>query len=236
MSDSDIFVNETPEVDNQEVDYVAELIGEGKPYADQPAAAKALYHKQKHIEKLEAEAVAYRERLQQAVTLEEFMNNVASTKQQPEVQSQPAPTVANEPASDPAFILKTVDERYQALKEQERRVANAARVKNELNKRFGQTYETSLRQRVSELGLTDQEANDLAMSRPDAFLAMLGTPQKPAGDVTPPASHRGFVSPPGKKFKDYQKVYRENPELYQSERFQLEMHREAKRQGPSFYE
>jgi hypothetical protein len=218
------------------VDYVAEMIGEGKPYADQAAATKALYHKEQHIKKLESEAEAYRQRLQQAVTLEEFMTQMKTEKQQLDSRPQIDPKVANEPASDPTDIIKTVDERVNALKEKERRVANAAKVKQELTKRFGQTYETSLRQRVADLGMTDKEANDLAQIRPDAFLAMVGAPQKAAADVVPPSGVRGVTAPSGKKFRDYQKVYRDNPRMYESKSFQLEMHREAKRQGPSFYD
>jgi hypothetical protein len=249
MSDNDLLKPQPRPTFDENKDYLGDLVGEGKQYKDHAALAKAAAFKQHHIERLEAENALAREELSKRVSLDEVMQRMETLSQARPVPDNRPPQVepsqqAPAAAIDPTKIDDIVSTKLSELRENERRTANVDAVRNELAKRFGPSFDNAVKTRLSELGIGEKFANDLARNEPKAFLALFPERQVAPADqalrqVAPPESiftPAPASAPTGKKFKDYQALYRKDPAKFLSPQIQLEIEREAQRQGQSFYD
>lgn len=250
MSDNDVLVpGARPQFDDSK-DYLNDLVGEGKQYKDHAALAKAVAFKQHHIERLEAENALARQEIDKRVSLQDVMDRMESLSQaRPVGDNRPAPVEPSHQAPavslDPNKVTEIVSEKLSELRENERRTANVSHVREELAKRFGPSFDTAVKARLNELGIGEKFANDLARNEPKAFLALFPERQIAPADQAlrqaappesifnpAPASH----APTGKKFSDYMALYKKDPAKFLSPAIQLEIDREAARQGASFYD
>ncbi len=246
MTDDNLFSDNADTIDPTK-DYSAELIGEGKAYKDVQAAARALAEKEAFIQRLQNEQAQLRSDLNQRVTLEEFMDRMASNKDRIPPANQPDGdgSERNPPASslDDAGIQSLIDDRLAAAREQDRRKANSAAVKRELEKAYGKGYLNTLKAKADELGLETQFLSDLAATHPKAFLDLVLPKSNQRGEdggVAPPRTvvNSGGYNPNTNErgYSYYEKMRRENSKLYYTPKIQNEIHREAQRQGLSFLE
>lgn len=252
MSDNDI-LNEQPTpaplqfepIDDQK-DYLSELVGEDKRYKTPAELARAALHKDQHIARLEHENRMIRDDLEKRVNLQEVVDRLSQVQ---EARAQPdhRPPVADPnltPATPPTPDFdEIINQKLTEHQEKERRTNNARKVNEELSKRFGANFKTVVAQRAAELGLGPQFVNDLAQTQPEAMLALFPGRQvdQSAMQMAAPENRMNAAGAapsgtPGKKFKDYQKLYKENPGEYWTPRVQNEIAAEALRQGSSFYE
>lgn len=233
---------DVPEADEPEGSAFEAIVGEGKKYRDPELLAKAALEKDRFIRQLEQENAALRGELQQRITLEEFADRVNSGRAK---QDEPEAHVESDPADsgtqriNPEDIENRVLQRLQAEREKERRLQNAAAVKDTLLKKFGRDYLKTLADKAEELGVDDKFLTDMAQSQPKAFLALFdAVPAQRDVSFTPPrgvATERMPQPNTERTWQYYERLRKENPMQYYSPKVQNMMHKDAERLGDSFY-
>lgn len=252
MSDNDIVLDTpapqpyVPQEIDESKDYYSELVGEGRKYSDPAALAKAAVFKDEHIRRVEHEAAMLRAELEKRVNLEDVVDRLTSIQEaraKPDNRPPQAEPMVQPPApGQNQDVSEIVRKEITAAQENTRRAENAKRVRAELQKRFGQNYESVVSERVNTLGLGSQFANNLAQTHPEAFLELFPSRHSDpsAANATAPTPSLNMAKQTqmntGKKFKDYWAIYQKNPTEYFSVKVQNEIVAEAARQGPSFYE
>lgn len=232
----------TPD-DDTVVVTLADLVGPDKKYATVEDLAKAYVNADRHIDALESDLDEARSELTKRVTIEDFMDKMQSAKdkndERPPVTPASGQNTPPAAALTPEQVKGLLNEELSNLRVQDQRNANAAFVKQELQAAYGKGYVNRLKERASELGVTPEYLADLAKLQPKVVLELIGLPAAQPRGITPPrSSFDALKAPPRrdeKNYKYYQKIRRENPTLYFSPKFRMEMHAEAERQGETFY-
>ncbi len=219
--------------DDQEYN-IEDFVGEGKKYKTLADVAKALVTKDNFIEQLKGENKLTRtaqEKLQDELktrkTLQEFLDQMNSTSKDSQA---PAKEPNNEEESGEfttesikQIVEQTLTERTVAQREQD----NLEFVKQNLVNSFGARYETKLRERTQELGMTEQDLTAMAMKTPKAFLTLvLPASAVRASLFTPPSSSvnsESFKPRSGAKtWSYYENIRKTDPKRY----FSPQMHNE----------
>lgn len=216
-----------------------DLVGEGKKFRDPDAVAKKIVHADQHISNLEKELAEMRDELLKRTAVEDMLAKLEQ-KQTPTrgTLDTPQPDTGKDKEID---LAAKVQELLKTEKEKERREANLQKSKAGLKERFGADFNQRLEGIADELSVSKEFLSQMAASSPDGFLKLVDSVAKPDDNrpVTPP---KGTIDPfkissPDRKNKAYyDKIRRDNPNLYFSRRVQNEMHAEAVKQGASFYQ
>jgi hypothetical protein len=192
MSDQDLFTEintPDPELDESK-DYLAELVGENKPYKDPQALAKAVIFKQKHIERLEQEHQGMRQDLQGRDKLQDLVEKLAAAREnsQGDGNQSTTPKVDGTPALKPEDLDKLIEQKLNAVQQEAKRNDNFREVKKVLEQRLGSNYPAKLRQQAQALSMTPEALNSIAAENPQAFYRLVGldTNQKQDNLFTPP--------------------------------------------------
>lgn len=178
-------------------DDVAGLIGEGKKYATLELALKSLTPAQAHIAKLEEENRQLREAGQQAQNIEEVY---AAVKERLELERVPTPQ-----GLDPASVAALVDGRIAEVTMAQKLAANEASFKAVLSETFGDKAGEKFNTTAEALGYTRAEFSELARTRPNAALKLLGVekkavlPKQIQSTVNPEAFTQRPQDPPQRK-------------------------------------
>lgn len=246
MAENDLFQpaeggDDVPAVDPN-VDYFAELVGPDKRYKTAQEAARAIVEKDRHIDNIQNELAGMRQELNTRVTLEEFMDKMASQQDRPN-PAQPANggSEIDPPAGsvDETSVAKMIEDRLATAREQDRQKANLDFVRVELEAAFGKGYANRLQAIAKELGVGTKFLNDLAAKAPKAFLELvLKQKSDIAPGITPPqnAINAPFPSQGQKRnWQFYEKIRKENPRLYWTPKVQNELHKMAQEQGSTFF-
>lgn len=219
-----------------------QLVGEGKKYRDQDAAAKAIVEKDNFIEKLKSEAELARQELRSRTNLEEL---VAKLQRPQEPNREITPTPRQEPIQGNEPTPVDLKAEVAKLLEEERnktsRENNLNTARQGLKERFGADYNQTLKNIAVELGVTEKFIIDMASTSPTGFFKLVDSVKTPDSKVpvTPPNSrdHNPAPSASGRKNKAYFDALRKaDINAYLSPKVQNEYHREAMAQGDRFYE
>lgn len=244
MTDLYAPVSETP-ADDEDKDYLAEYVGEGKPFKDERALAKGKAHSDAFIKQLQGELAGLRKELDSRLQLEEFLQEVKKTP--PSQVPTPTPVVSNQGTNQgertevkAEDIRNLVSETLLMERTKQTQDSNLNFVRQELTKAYGNDFGNKLDQVAKELGLTKEYMTTMASNSPQAFLKLVGTPAAPSrgpADVAPP---RSTVSAPSHAAVDkdrerFEKLRKENPREYWSPRVQSEIHRLSLERGKSIY-
>lgn len=154
-------------------DEVADLIGEGKKYADPITALKALKPSQEHIKRLEEENAALRARAQDADRVDEVykaVQELQNQKQTPAVQSL-----------DENAVASLVQRQLQEQRAREEAERNAANVREALSGAFGEKAKDAFFAKAQDLNMSVEELNAIARRSPKAALELFGLTPKPNG-------------------------------------------------------
>lgn len=256
MTNSDLF--KAPETSgdetNEDIDYVKELVGEGKKFKEASpeellkVLAKSKYEADRHIQNLEQEQNELRQELNTRLKLEELMKTLSEPKA-PEASKHQNNEDGGERRGDPnknseVDIEKTVEALLNSRLEAQHKQNNVAVVKDELTKRWGKQYLANVDKVLSETGMSREQFADLAATNPKVVLALAdkvapsqSNPNDPL--LSAPRSTQRIVGSPQssneKNFKFYEKIRKENPRRYFSPEVQGEMHRMARQMGDDFY-
>jgi hypothetical protein len=217
-------------------DYLPDLVGEGKKYADASALARSRLEADNHINRIEKENAGIRAELQKRLTMEEML-----TKLQSQTQAPVARQDNQEPKSDGVQTQPPTAEDLQKLVQAElskaRQVDQATNnlqfAKAKLREAFGENFKEVLDNKVKELGVTPEYLNRLAMEQPNVLLKLVGEPQKPQNTQVPTgrtidASKQVLnTQTPADGFKGqkyYTQLLKNDPAKFWNAKTQLEMH------------
>jgi hypothetical protein len=237
-----------------EVDYLSQLVGEGKKFDSAESLARGKAEADMFVERLQGELKGLRDELKTRTSLDEFMDKMNS--QQPTEAPVVQPNIQEQPPAEPAGIQNMSPEQIESLLEQKltqreqeiNQTRNLEEVKSKLLKHFGDNYQNTLKTKAAELGLGEQFLDDLAKTQPKAFTHLLGLDGEvsPApssvydnSPVLPNQQNSSAVlgsAPAGQmKFNDFEKIRKSDPDTYWSPAVQNKMHKAALSQGGDFY-
>lgn len=225
-----------PEQTPDPQDFLSELVGPGKKYADVAALAKGAWHQDKYIPRLEQENANHRSELQTRISVEEQIQRLQAV--------QPAAPVVNNNQDEPkTYSKEDLLAEVQTLLNQQKQTSvaerNVERVAQALQSAWGTNYQGRLKARAQELGLDQQFLANLAETKPDAFLNIV-VPKTQAPHVTPPRPQVNSNSMPAttgeRNEAYYAKLRKENPRLYLTREIQSQEHKDALRLGDRFFQ
>ena len=192
--------------ENDQDGFLSKYVGEGKKYASEEDLAKAYDHAVAHIQKVENEQRELRQDLEQRTTLEEFVQKLRPQEQEGTTNVTPSGTppagegngteVVKSLSADEIKAL--AQEEFNRSREAEQRERNAQHVQAQLVKDLGGDYNVHVMRRLSELGLSTDQAQNMAETNPKVFLELIGKRNfGQPGDGAPPQGLAGRQGTPG---------------------------------------
>jgi hypothetical protein len=250
MSNNDLFDSDTDDqstlfsgtADNPDQDVVEVLVGEGKKYKDVNALAQSVLYKDDHIAKIERENAALRQQVQQSLSLEEFLDKVKVPSHQ--APSSPSnPDEGQQERNDISIeqIEALVEKRLQTKAQEHDQINNLKYVQSEAQKQLGQNYKRLFRDRAKELGESEEDLMKLAAVKPKVFLELM-IPQKSEPVMpTMPRSEMdlGKTAMPQGQVRNmawYKALKKSDPATYNSQKVQVQMHKDALALGEKFFQ
>lgn len=231
----DIFNNDDTIDPNK--DYLSELVGEGKKFADQQALARAKVESDAFVKRILDEKRQLEEDLKARVSMQDFLDQM-KTQRPTTPQPDPVTNQVTAPASELTSekIEELIQRQITNREAETARSRNLLTVQDKLTNALGSNYAEQVKQRAKDLGLDLQYFNDTAARSPQAFFELMGLNKPRPVD---PSLPRGTSNPPvaadrNKNFAFFNKMRKENPVQYHSAVTQKEMFERAK--DPSFFE
>lgn len=228
---------------DETVSYKEQLVGEGKKYRDEEALAKAALEKDRFIERIQRENATLRSEVQKRETMEELVKRLTPARPSEDTDKK-------EPLSNPGSVSKdglTPEEVRQLLSQElaartdaERRQNNARAVREELLKRYGQNWQTPLKERQLALDVSEEYLTELAQTNPKVFFSLLGDAPKREPGFTPPTPAFDTAKRPVtgnvKNKAYYDRILKEQGlAAYMHPRVQNEMQEQAAKLGDQFF-
>lgn len=229
----------TPVVD-ENTDFLAQLVGEGKKFGDVAALAKGKAESDAFIARLQGELAGLREELTKRDRLGELIDRLekpTAPTTPPAAETPPQPQSEGFDPSKLEDIVKRMleGERQKTLAEQ-----NLDTVKKTLEQRFGPGYGHHLKEKAAQLGVSTDFLDQTAKQSPTAFFNILGINSQASngGGYTPPASQGRPSFEPANAQRDmafYNKLKASDPSKYWSPAIQNQMHNDALKLGEKFF-
>lgn len=235
-------------------DYLAELVGDGKKFAEVTDLARGKAEADLFIEQLKQENATFREKLREATTYDKLMNDLAATKtngENPNDNSSNQENPSGEPGADGVtFTQEQIDQLLeQKLSEHQSRTKqaeNVQKVQSEFVERFGDKASTVLRSIGESNGLNGDELREMAAQRPQVIINLAKQMERPQtnetpdlfSDATPRATTDQFRTAPETGFKTkayFDKMKKSDPQRYLRPETELEMHRLALKDPDRFF-
>lgn len=240
---SDLFAEDLiPTKDEPVIDvtknYLEDLVGDGKTYADNEALARAAMEKELHIRRIEKENSVLRTNSAAQQKLEELVTKLAEARSPSTEPNRQEPDVSAPP-------IQNLEEQFEALynkrSAEARHATNRDHVKQVLQQNFGSNYVQRLNQVSAETGMSPEQMNALAATAPSALLKLVGVDrpaqQMSAPPVTQVNTQADFKPNKGEKTQSYYRsLLKTSRNEYLSARVQNEMMANAKRLGPAFFD
>lgn len=195
---------------------------------------------ERRLDEIRQDFLTEREQNQTKAKLEDLINQYQSklaSSEQPiakEVIEKPF-----NPEQIKSLIAEALPQHISRYEEENKKRTNLETVKEQLTKRFGDNYQNVYKDRLKSVGLSAQQADDLAKTSPEAFLNALGINQQQRETFTaPPASTASFAPTLKKdpKYSDFMKMRKENPKAYYDPKIANLMDKLAQEQGEAFFD
>lgn len=240
--------------ENTNKNYLEELVGEGKKFKTPEELARGKAESDAFIQRLQGELAGIRQELSTRQTLEQLMDKMAAEKgtQQTNQQSYNQDSEGGEgKAVGKSFteedIARLVEERLSASEKARIHNSNLESVQKALVASFGSDYVTHLKDKASELGVSEEYLTNMAKETPKAFLKLVEASGEPRGTTpglfSPPPTHglpssnkQGFAPTGQRKQSWYENLRKTNPTEYWSPSTQNRMHQEAISLGEAFFD
>jgi len=251
MANSDLFqadpTTPTDQVD-ENVNYLEQLVGEGKKFKSPEDLAKGKLEADRFVEQLKRENAELRKQQETTSKLGDVLDKLQNLKLErptdpPNQNNHTDEDDLRSPGLTPEKIAELIEQRLQARESQTKAQENVARTVSALKEKYGNDFVRELEQRTQALGMTKEEMNALAASRPALVLTLMGvdkTPSSPSGQLfTPPDSSNPVRNnSTGETKRDmafYQKLKKNDPVLYNSPQTRIQMDRDAIALGEAFF-
>jgi hypothetical protein len=231
------------EIETITENFLENLVGEGKKFADPEALARGKHEADKFVEDLKRQNAELREDMEKAAKVEELLEEIRNQKEltankDPNDHVDPGDTSSDQMTPD---ALKALIETHVSERDAKRTATqNLAEVDKVLTEKYGEGAASILSSRADDLGMSTDEMKDLAARNPKAFLrlvgadaetqqssTLLGNSQRSEGVQIKGAETRDFAF--------YQKIRRESKNRYHSVDVQKQMWKDAEAMGAAFY-
>jgi hypothetical protein len=232
----------TPTVD-ESIDYIDELVGEGKKFKDVASLARGKKAADQYIEVLKEHLAEAQKELTTRTSLESFLDQMKGQKNEmtPEPVTPSSPGRENEVPLDDS-TLESKLEQLLAKRESERtRETNMQYVNRVLTEQFGTEAKQIIKKTASDSGMSVEDLQSLALSSPKAFFRLVGVTDTPAPSAAPVVARNGFNSAAtpqngGTRNKAYyDKLKVSDPKKYFSNEITVQMMRDRQALGDKFY-
>lgn len=243
-------------IDDQNRDFLAELIGPNGKFhdADEKRALQKLaagkVEADRYVNTLESQLdemredlLTWRKEAAARASLEDLVNKLGSNRTGNPDSENNLNANGNQQQSQPTLDTKTLEELVEAklqkaeiAKKQEQ---NYTEVFNKVKESLGPNYASILRQQATELGMNDEEVNNLARTNPKLFVKSFGLERKQGSNnfqVPPPGMRSENFTPSTNKrtWSFYQQLRVDNPKAYYDKKTQVQMHKDAYDLGEAF--
>jgi adenosyl cobinamide kinase/adenosyl cobinamide phosphate guanylyltransferase len=225
------------QTNDDNVDYLAELVGDGKKFRTVEDLAKGKAESDRYIATLTAQLDEARTEVQKRIALEELKtailerdnNNNQLTPGQPE----------QKPVVDADSIEELVNKKLTEAEATKIRNANEAAVADKLTSVWGENAKVELARAGAAIGMSLKELQDIGQRNPQALFKLIGVGNQPVanGGAVPRSSERsGNDNLNGESTKAYyDKLKASNPKAYWDKRNQIQMNKDAMRLKERFY-
>lgn len=237
---------------NQQItSYKDHLVGEGKKFKDDEALARGKYEADNMIEvlkrqqdELRADYLKLRNEAEQRARLEEIVarlegNNSNQSNIQQNMNSNNPENNVQQPSFKPEEIESLVSKKLQEFETSRKEQQNFALAQTKLKETLGDNYQNVLKERIGDLGLTEDYVNDLARKAPNALIKLLAPAEQQESFQTPPRSNAKpeQFAPRGaekRTWSYYQKLKTTDPKKYYNPQTNVEMLNDMMTLGDSF--
>lgn len=238
--------DQTPVDDNK--NYLAELVGEGRKFKDVESLAKGKYYadaavavKDKTIDEMRDIILQQREEINKLASLEELLDQMKQ-RELANSQNTLAKEVGTKPMIDPQEEESRFFDRMSKYETQKKEEANLASVRSKLKEHFGDKTSDVLKQKMEDYGLSETDINNLAKKSPAAFYNSLGitlnNTQKETFQAPPRSSVRNDNFKPSADdhtWAWYQRTYKKR-DFITNPNLNTQMAQDAARLGDRFYD
>lgn len=225
--------------------YVQKLVeAKGENWKDPEVLAKGKLEADGYIKTLEDQLAQMREDMKkqdyQAQILEQLQNKATeSTAVNNEVPNNNGDiNTQNTTAAVDEATLKSLVEQTLTQREKDNTVQqNLSQVDKELESSFGTEAAATVQKKAQELGMSMDRLRDIAAESPSAFFTLIGQPQKTFSPMVQGSVRTEGVNMQASTERDwsyYQKLRRENRNLYYSPKVQQQMFQDKARLGEKF--
>jgi hypothetical protein len=238
-------IEQTQEDTQTQESYLQKLVqAKGENWSNPEVLAKGKLEADGYISNLESQLTELREELNKQdyskTLLDQLQEQAAdpTTAKLGEPSNNSSTNSQNTTASLSEDDLKSLVEK--TLTEREKGTAlanNLSLVDQELEKSFGTEAKTKVANKAKELGMSMERMREIASESPQAFFSLIGEPEKTFSPMV-----QGSVRTEGvnmqnsteRDFSYYQKLRRENRNLYYSAKTQQQMFQDKGRLGEKF--
>lgn len=233
MSDNDPFNT------NEQVNYLEELVGDGKKFKTPEDLAKGKAEADRYIETLKQELEAAKAQAANGANVESILAEIKKLNEskpgndggQPPMNERENTTIPNIEELVLQTLTKTEAER------QARENKNSVIAK--MNEVWGADSGKELSKTAANLGVSVEYLNSVAQQSPKVFFQLTGlnTNRSAPSGTTVPTSKVNFGGPEGtvRDARFYRELKKSNPKLYADTKTQIQMARDAQRIGESFF-
>lgn len=192
----------------EDVDYVDQLVGDGKKFKDISALAKGKAESDAYIAALRKQLEETNKELSTRMTLEKFLEAQKTGRSEPPV-TPPVPGGDDQRGLDEATLLSKMEEILSRRDSQKLQETNLQRVQRVLQESHGSDYAKVVNHKAQELGMTGQELTALAARSPNAFFQLVGVSEdeRPLQGAVIPRNQVNSLAQPGNMSVRDQKYY-----------------------------
>jgi len=151
---------------------------------------------------------------------------------------KPTGKEVTQPAPKPDDIRKLVSEEVTQLRRQDQERINLDSVQAKLKEQLGDNFSNIVRERIRNIGLSEQDFHDWARKSPTAVLNAIGINENTKKETfqAPPQTSRTFkpVTEQKRTWSYYQELKKSNPKVYYDKSIMNQMLADAEALGPQF--
>jgi hypothetical protein len=238
---------QTTEATQPEESYVAKLVeAKGENWKNPEVLAKGKIESDRYISELETQLTHMREDLSKQDYAQKLLDRLQDKAAEPTA----AKTVMSNNnniggASEENTLSKTSEEDLKSLvektlterEEQNTVKQNLAFVDQELEKSFGTDAQAAVEKKAEELGISLHRMQEIASESPDAFFSLIGEPKRNFNPMVQGSVRTEGVNMQASTDRNwgyYQKLRRENKNVYYTPKVQQQLMEDRMRLGDKF--
>ena len=227
--------------------YVAKLVeAKGENWKDPEVLAKGKLEADRYISELEAQMNQLREDLKKEDYAEKILQEIRNKATESNTVNQSLPNndtvgTAQDGTPEPSLSeedLKSLVEKTLTEREQQSTVTqNLKVVDEELTRQYGTEAQKTVAKKAEELGISLDRMKEIASESPTAFFALIGDGKKTFNPMVNSSVRTEGVNLQPSAERDwsyYQKLRRENRDLYYTPKIQQQLMQDKGRLGDKF--